>query len=109
MHADPAAKRERALMARTWNLTEEQYQRFEVAATTPPWERKAAYEMFLQGGLPEDEFLATLREADSHDSQTLRDVLGKHYDEYTLMRGHFAEAKLDVVPFEPPILEPLPR
>jgi hypothetical protein len=97
------ARQERALMAKTWGLSAEEHRRFEAAATAPTWERRAVYEVYLAGELPSEEFHKELQAADARDSKPLREVLGSHYEEYTLMRGHFAEAGLDHKPFEPPV------
>lgn len=99
------AREERALMAKTWGFTEDQLQRFEAAATAPRWERRAVYELYLSGELPIEQFYKELEAADARDSKKLRDILGPHYLEYTLARGHFAEAGLDKKPFEPPVIE----
>jgi len=52
--------------------------------------------------------LKELAAADERDSAELRAILGSHYQEYTLMRGHFAEANLDHEPFVPPTPGPPP-
>jgi hypothetical protein len=83
-------------------MTEEQYRRFEAAATALPQQRRAVYERLSRGELIGEAFYKALEEADDRDSKELREILGQHYEEYTLMRGHFAEAGLDHIPFEPP-------
>jgi hypothetical protein len=97
------ARQERALMAKTWGLSAEEHRRFEAAATAPTWERRAVYEVHLAGELSAEQFQKELEAADARDSKALREVLGSRYEEYTLMRGHFAEAGLDRKPFEPPV------
>ena len=93
-------------MAETWGMSNEQYHAFEAAATAVPHlERKAVYERFFKGEIDREEFNKELPEADAHDNKQLRDVLGTHYHEYQLMRGHFAEAGLDHKPFEPPTVD----
>ena len=94
-------------MAKTWGMIDEQYQAFEAAATAVPHlERKALYERFLRGEIDRGKFSKELPEADARDSKQLREVLGTHYQEYELMRGHFAEAGLDHKAFEPPTNDP---
>ncbi len=95
-------------MAKTWNMSDEQYQAFEAAATAVPhWERRAVYERFLRGEIDREQLNKELPEADARDSKQLREALGTHYQEYELMRGHFAEAGLDHKPFEPPTSDPV--
>jgi hypothetical protein len=93
-------------MAKTWGLTPEQYDKFEAAATAPHSERRALYESMRAGAVSREEFGQLLAELDARDAEPLRDALGQHYQEYTLMRGHFAEAELDRKPFEPPVYAP---
>jgi hypothetical protein len=101
---EEAARKERSLMAKTWGMSDEQYQKFEAAATAVPLERKAVYERHFKGELASENLEKELEQADAHDSKQLREILGQHYQEYTLMRGHFAEAGLDHEPFVPPVL-----
>jgi hypothetical protein len=102
-----AAREERILMARTWGMSEEQYRKFEAAATSEPHlRRKVVYERFFRGDLDRESFDEELEKADARDNEELRELLGQHYFEYTLMRGHFAEAGLDQKPFEPPTYDP---
>lgn len=104
---EEGARQERALMAKTWGMSDEQYQAFEAASTAAPHlERRAAYDRFFRGEIDREKFDKELREADTLDTKPLREVLGTHYQEYELMRGHFAEAGLDHKPFEPPIETP---
>lgn len=101
-----AARQERALMAKTWGMSEDQDQAFEAAATAVPHlERKAVYEQFLRGEIDREKLKKELPAADARDSKELREVLGAHYQEYELMHGHFAEAGLDHKPFEPPTVD----
>ena len=60
----------------------------------------------LTGAMPRKEFEQELAEVEARDAEQLREAIGRHYQEYTLMRGHFAEAGLDQKPFEPPVYEP---
>ena len=99
---DDAAQGERALMAEVWNLDEDQRRKFEEAVSKPNLERVAVYEHLRAGTLSQADFPTALAAADQRDSAELRAVLGSHYQEYTLMRGHFAEAGLDRQPFVPP-------
>jgi hypothetical protein len=57
---------------------------------------------------PRESLAKELELADARDSKDLRAALGSHYQEYTLMHGHFAEAALDHKPFEPRVFEPVP-
>jgi hypothetical protein len=101
---EEVARQERTLMAETWGMSDEQYQKFEAAATAVPLERKGVYERYFRGEIAHENLERELGQADARDSMGLREILGKHYQEYTLMRGHFAEAGLDHKPFEPPVI-----
>lgn len=92
-------------MAKTWKLTPDQYEKFEAAATSPHSERGALFESIAAGAITHEEFEQELAKVDARDAEQLREAIGSHYQEYTLMRGHFAEAGLDHKPFEPPVYE----
>jgi hypothetical protein len=105
-----AARKERALMAKTWGMSEEQHRRFDAAVTAEPHvRRRAVHERFSRGELDQERFQKELEEADAQDSAELRAILGPHYTEYTLTYGHWAESGLDHRPFEPPIEMPAQR
>ena len=93
-------------MAKTWKLTPDQYEKFEAAATSPHSERGALFESMAAGAITRDEFEQELAKVEARDAVQLREAIGSHYQEYTLMRRHFAEAGLDQKPFEPPVYEP---
>ena len=102
---DEAAREERLLMAKTWKLTPEQYEKFEAAATSPHSERGALFASMAAGAITRDELEQELAKVEARDAEQLREAIGPHYQEYTLMRGHFAEAELDQKPFQPPVYE----
>jgi hypothetical protein len=104
---EEAAKKERLLMATTWKLTPDQYEKFEAAATSPHSERGALVESMAAGAITQSEFEQELAKVEARDAEQLREAIGSHYQEYTLMRGHFAEAGLDQTPFRPPVFETL--
>jgi len=103
---EKAAKEERLLMAKTWKLTQEQYEKFEAAATSPHSERGALFDSMAAGAITQSEFEQELAKVEARDAEQLREAIGSHYQEYTLMRGHFAEAGLDQTPFRPPVFDP---
>jgi len=99
-------------MAKTWKLTPDQYEKFEAAATSPHSERRGLFQSMATGAITRDEFEQELAKVEARDAEQLREAIGSHYQEYTLMRGHFAEAGLDQTPFQPPVYEspsPEPR
>jgi hypothetical protein len=102
---EEAARQERAIMARVWGFSAEQSEKFEAAATAPRAERASVYQELIAGQLTQAEFYKALEAADERDSAQLRTVLGSHYQEYSLMRGHFTAANLEHEPFVPPTIE----
>ena len=67
-----AARQERALMAKTWGMSEDQLQRFEAAVTAEPHvRRRAVHERFFQGGSTDTSQAEEEATSDRSRAQTL--------------------------------------
>jgi hypothetical protein len=100
--ADPPV--ERAIMATTWGLSDEQTRQFEIASDAPRQERADVFKRFTRGEIAREDLGKEMDAAEERGNQRLRGVLGEaKFLEYQTMRGHFVTAGLEYTDFEAPV------